>query len=147
MEHEGSCRQVMAFVPSVEWCWGLPLLLGWIQGLVTGLVPRQGGVWSDACQIDCGDLGGWGGGGRTTDWCRRCRICIHFHFRGSIVVVAWGGGGVVRSRMLMAFFFPFIFLGFFMFSGEGLTVFSVRIARVREWDSASSLAAWSEALA
>lgn len=56
------------------------------------------------------------------------------------------GGGVVRLRTLVAFFFPLVFLGFLMFSGEGLAVFGVWIARVREWESLSSLAAWSDAL-
>ena len=55
------------------------------------------------------------------------------------------GGGVVRSKM--ADFFFFVFLGRVIDRGEGLAAFSMRTARVNEWDSASSLTACRDAFA
>lgn len=53
------------------------------------------------------------------------------------------GGGVVRSRIVTFFL---VFFGHVTFRGEGLPAFGVLMARLREWDSSSSLASWSVVL-
>ena len=54
------------------------------------------------------------------------------------------GGGVVRSRTVTFFFL--VLFGRVTFSGEGLAAFGVRIARLSERDSPSSLASWMAVL-
>ena len=60
---------------------------------------------------------------------------------------AASGGGVVRSKMFVTFFLPLFFFGFLRLRGDGLDGFAVRIASMRECESASSFAAWRVALA
>lgn len=80
--------------------------------------------------------GGWGRSSGSADWGHGSGVGVCFHFgRGVNGFITRGGGGVVRLRMVILFFF---FLGLEIFKGEGLVAFRVRMVRLRVQDSSLS---------